>query len=173
MNQNPKEQEKKFIESFDQYSDALFRHAFFRVSSRQVSIDLVQDAFTKTWVQITKGEAIENFQAYLYHVLNNLIIDYYRKKKSVSLDALSDEGFDPVGSGESEIVANAEREQLMKQLETLGDRDREVVIMRYVDGLPVKQIAQVLQESENSVSVRLHRAVKKLTSLFDTHGKGN
>lgn len=173
MNQNSAQQEKKFAEAFNQYSDALFRHSFFRVSNRQVSIDLVQDAFTKTWMQIVKGEDIANLQAYLYHVLNNLIIDYYRKKKSVSLDALSDDGFDPAGSGEAEIIANAEHNQLMKNLEMLPERDREVVVMRYVDGLPVKNIAELLGESENGVSVRLHRAIKKLTVLFDTHGKSN
>ena len=171
MTQNPKEQEQKFIEAFNQYADALFRHSFFRVSNRQVSIDLVQDAYTKTWVQITKGEIIENFQAYLYHVLNNLIIDYYRKKKSVSLDALSEDGFDPVGTGEEEIVQNAEREHMMKFLETLQKRDRDVVVMRYVDGLQIKQIANVLGESENGISVRLHRAVKKLKSQFNTNEK--
>jgi len=160
-------QETEFTNAFQKHSDALFRHSYFRVSDRQVSIDLVHDAFTKTWIQITKGETILNFQSYLYHVLNNLIIDYYRKKKSLSLDALSDGGFEPEGSGASEIEAQSEHALVMRHLEKLPERDRDVVVMRYIDGLQVKQIASVIGEEENNVSVRLHRAVKKLKSYFN------
>lgn len=159
----------KFTDAFNRHSDALFRHSFFRVSNRQIAIDLVQEAFTKTWVQITKGEVILNFQSYLYHVLNNLIIDHYRKKKSLSLDSLADVGFDPVGTGAFEIESSAEHEQIMKVLDTLPKSDRDVIVMRYIDGLPVKHIAQVLNESENGVSVKLHRAIKKMKTIF----KGN
>lgn len=164
-------QEEEFNKAFALYSDALFRHSLFRVSDRQVAIDLVQDAFTKTWMQIAKGETIERFQPYLYHVLNNLIIDYYRKKKSVSLDALAEDGFDPAMSGDEDIVEEAEQHHMMKFFDQLPERDREVVVMRYIDGLQVKQIASVLNETENGVSVRLHRAVKKLKSLIENHGK--
>ncbi len=159
-------QKQRFSESFEQYSDALFRHAIFRVSNRQVAIDLVQDAYTKTWIQITRGEVIENFQAYLYHVLNNLIIDFYRKKKSISLDGLAENGFDPVVSGSEEIIAVSEKEQVMKYLEKFEESDRAVVVMRYIDGLPVKHIAKVLGETENAISVRLHRLVKKMQKYF-------
>lgn len=159
-------QEQRFIEAFSQYSDALFRHAFFRVSDRQISVDLVQDAYTKTWMQIARGENIDNFQAFLYHVLNNLIIDFYRKKKSFSLDSLVDEGFDPKGSDDGGTIAIAEKSQIVKYLDTLPPKDRAVLVMRYIDELPVKHIAGVLRESENAVSVRLHRAVKKIQSHF-------
>jgi RNA polymerase sigma-70 factor (ECF subfamily) len=160
------DQEKRFIEAFNEYNDALFRHAFFRVSDRQVSIDLVQETYTKTWLHITRGTSVDNFQAFLYHVLNNLIIDFYRKKKSTSLDVLSEEGFDPIGSDSQEIIDSAEKSQIMKALEDLSKGDRLVIVMRYIDGLPVKHIASVLGESENAVSVRLHRAIKKVQSKF-------
>lgn len=163
---NHLEQEKKYSEAFDTYSDALFRHAFFRVSDRQVAIDLVQDAFMKTWSQITKGENIENYQSYLYHVLSNLIIDYYRKKKSLSLDTLTEDGFDPVGSTAAHVMEDAVHRELMDHIEKLSDRDKEVVMLRYVDGLPVKEIAVIVGESENSVSVRIHRAIDKLKEMI-------
>lgn len=168
---NHQEQERRYTEAFDMYSDALFRHAFFRVSNRQVAIDLVQDAFMKTWSQVAKGENIENYQSYLYHVLSNLIVDYYRKKKSLSLDTLTEDGFDPVGSTAANVMEDAVRRELMDQIEKLSDRDKEVVVMRYIDGLPVKEIAEILEESENSVSVRIHRAIDKLKETFHTNNE--
>ncbi len=168
---NNESREEQFTQAFHQYSDALFRHSYFRVSDREVSIDLVHDAFSKTWVQVTRGENIENFQAYLYHVLNNLIVDYYRKKKSLSLDTMAEDGFDPIGTGSSEVFAHAEHGELMRHLEQLSQGDRDVIVMRYIDGLQVKQIASVLGEQENSVSVRLHRAVKKLKTYIKSDAK--
>jgi|ERR1035437_2026741 RNA polymerase sigma-70 factor (ECF subfamily) len=163
MSDTPK-QEAEYMKAYDTYSDALFRHAYFRVSNRDASLDLVQETFTKTWIQITKGEVISNFQAYLYHVLNNLIIDFYRKKKSLSLDALTEDGFDPVGAGKSDVMEEALHNELLTELDKLPERDRDVVVMRYIDGLQVNRIAQLLEETENSIFVRLHRAIKKLRS---------
>ncbi len=169
MKENRSNQEEAFVKAFHTFEDALFRHSYFRISNRQAAVDLVQETFTKTWLQITKGEEIHNFQSYLYHVLNNLIIDYYRKKKSVSLDTMADDGFDPKGADEKEVLAHAEYSQLMKQLETLSKLDRDVIVMRHIDGLQVKHIAKVLGETENAISVRLHRAVKKLEQYFNEH----
>lgn len=47
-----------------------------------------------------KGGKIDAMKAFLYHILNNLIVDEYRKRKTVSLDLLLEKGFDP---GESEL----------------------------------------------------------------------
>ena len=160
--QNNREQEVRFIEAFKIYSDALFRHAFFRVSERHIAIDLVQDTFTKTWAQVAKGDVIENYQSYLYHVLGNLIIDYYRKKKSLSLDYLTEEGFDPVGSGADSVMEDALRNELMVHIQKLPERDQEIVLLRYVEGFGIKEIAGIVKETENNVSVRMYRAIQKL-----------
>lgn len=159
-------QEKEFIAAYGELSDALFRHSFFRVSNREVALDLVQDAFMKTWNHISLGNEIDNLKSFLYRVINNLIIDYYRKTKSSSLDNLLEEGFDPQGDGQDSIVESAEISIVKKGIALLPEKDREVVVMRYVDGLTLQEIAQTLNETENAVSVRLHRALKKAKEII-------
>ena len=73
----------------------LTRHAQFRASDAMVCEDLVQDTFMKTWVYLVKAGKIDLMKPFLYHILNCLIIDEYRKKKSTSLDVLLDKGFEP------------------------------------------------------------------------------
>ena len=67
--------ESRFLNAFEEYSDALFRHASIRISDREKAIDLVHDTFTKVWSYGRDGHKIDSYRSFLYKVLNNLIID--------------------------------------------------------------------------------------------------
>jgi RNA polymerase sigma-70 factor, ECF subfamily len=162
-------QEDRFLKAFEDYSDALFRHASIRVSDKERAIDIVHDTFTKVWSYARAGHQIDSYRSFLYKVLNNLIIDEYRKRKEVSLDALMsvegvDEGSFPELS-ESTVEALAATIDGRKAFELLGelpDVYREVIIMRFVDELGPREISDLIEESENVVSVRIHRGLKLL-----------
>lgn len=159
----------RFLAAYDEYSDALFRHAHLRVSDRERAIDLVHDTFTKAWSYLRAGHEIEQFRPFLYKVLNNLIIDSYRKKRDSSLDALLDqEGVDEGSFSEltestvESLAATLDGRKAFTLLESLPDVYREVIILRFVDGLGPKEIAALIEETENTVSVRLHRGLAQL-----------
>lgn len=161
--------EARFLKAFDEYSDALFRHATLRISDRERAIDLVHDTFTKVWSYVRNGHAIEQFRPFLYKVLNNLIIDEYRKVKESSLDAMlevegADEGmFDDLAENTVEsLAATLDGRKAFEVLEELPDTYREVIILRFVDELGPKEISELIEESENVVSVRLFRGLKLL-----------
>ncbi len=164
----PKEAQKEaFLEAYDLYADALFRHCFFRIHDRDVAEDLVQDAFMKTWNEISKGTEIENIRAFLYRVTNNCIIDYVRKKKTLSLDALTEEGFAPRDFGAKErVMEQALARDVDRILSVLDEGERAPILMRLVDGMTPKEIASALDVTENVVSVRMHRAFAKLRDLY-------
>src|SRR3989338_7875527 len=119
--------EEEFSAAYESFSDALFRHCYFRLYDREKSKDIVQEAFIKTWEYSLKGQEIENTRAFLYKVLNNLIIDEIRKKK---------------------------------------ENKKNLLIMRYIDELGPKEIAHILGENENVISVRLNSALRELKEIF-------
>lgn len=166
--------EEEYLKAFDEHSDALFRHARMRVSNRDKATDLVQDTFIKTWNYIEGGGTVQHWKSFLYRVLNNLIIDEYRGTKEESLDALMEET--PVS--ENPLLTSGGREEEEDRLNTefllarirshfpeLPEAYRTALTLRYVDGLSPKEIATVLDLSENVVSVRIHRAVARLKEL--------
>lgn len=167
-------QEERFLKAFEEYNEALFRHATIRISNRERAIDVVHDTFTKVWSYVRSGHEIDSYRSFLYKVLNNLIIDEYRKHKEVSLDALLEaEGVDE-GSfadlSESTVEALAATIDGRKAFELLKDLPegyREVMIFRFVDGLGPKEIGELIEESENVVSVRIHRALKLLRNKIE------
>lgn len=168
--------EERFLKAFDEYGDALFRHARLRISNHEKAIDIVHDTFTKVWSYIRDGYEIENFRPFLYKVLNNLIIDEYRKRKESSLDALMevegvDEGsFEELSESSVEaLAATIDGRKAFELLEELPDQYREVIIYRFVDGLGPREISELTEESENVISVRIHRGLKLLRQKIEAN----
>mgnify|MGYP003394269003 CR=1 FL=1 len=162
--------EDKFIKAYDDYSDAIFRHCYFRVYNRDTAKDIMQETFAKTWQYLVEGGEIENIRAFLYKTAINLVIDLSRKKKAVSLETLQESGFEPSYDDSKDLNNSIEVRRLLK-IATKLERDyQDIVIMRYVDDLSPKEIAEIVGESENNVSVRIHRGIKKLKELLNENG---
>jgi len=166
--------EADFLKAFEEYSDALFRHAQIRISDRERAIDLVHDTFTKVWTYARNGHEIENYRPFLYKVLNNLIIDEYRKQKEASLDALLErEGVDEGSftelheSNVEALAATIDGKQALDLVASLPDVYREVLVLRFVDGLGPREISGLIEETENVVSVRIYRGLKQLRDLIE------
>ncbi len=166
--------EARFLKAFDEYNDALFRHAYLRISNREKAVDVVHDTFTKVWSYIKNGYEIDNFRPFLYKVLNNLIIDEYRRRKELSLDAMLDvEGVDEGSFADlsestvESLAATIDGRKAFELLEELPDQYREVIIYRFVDQLGPREISELIEESENVVSVRIHRGLKLLRQKME------
>jgi|SRR3989344_3102737 len=159
--------EREFLIAYDQFADAIFRHCFFRTRDRERAKDVVQETFMRTWEYVAKGHKVENLRAFLYRVANNLIVDEARKKKPVSLDMLREEkGFEPRVDSIARAHDIIDAKGVPALLDKLEPHHREVVVMRYLDGFGPKEIAEILGESENAISVRLHRAMERLRKLY-------
>lgn len=159
--------EEDLSKAYEAFSDAIFRHCFFRVYQREYALDLMQQVFMKTWEYMASGKPIDNMRAFLYRTANNLIIDEVRKKKEqVSLDVLEEQGIEPATDRREELEATIDGAQIAKYLKKLPKDEREILVLRFIDDLSPKEIAQVLDETANVVSVRIHRAIKKLRELL-------
>lgn len=161
--------EQQFLHAYDQYADAIYRYCFFRVGNmKAVAEDLVQETYTKSWKYLCDGHQVENLRAFLYQTARNLIIDRQRKKetRNSSLDALQDLGFDPAGQGAKTIELDVEFGRLEEVMQELDASDRDLIILRFIEGYGPKEIAQILGETPNTISVRIHRAKKLLKQKY-------
>lgn len=170
---------KDFEEAFALYNDELFRHASMRLPDREKALELTQECFMKVWEYAQRGGEVQQWRPFLYRTLRNLIIDEYRRKKTVSLEGLV-EGDEDARSVEdllppdesNTLEAAIERfdgKRAIAALQKLPDAYREAITLRYVDGLSPQEISDIVGEKENAVSVRIHRGLKKLKELLETH----
>jgi len=162
---------ESFVRVYASESDSVFRFCFLRTSDREVAIDLTQEAFVRLWDTLSKGDAdISNHRAFLFTIARHLVIDWYRKKKPVSLDALEEDGEDSPGESvarfESTAEIDSDARRLIDTMQQLEEPYRQAVHLRYVDELKPREIAEMLGESVNVISVRINRGLHKLRILL-------
>ena len=161
----PKLDEKQFIKLFDKHSDAIFRFCFYRLEDREKSKELSQETFLKTWKIIQAGQEVKYPKAMLYTIARNLVIDYVRRKKEVSLEKIQEESGDQVFFTDKkslEINDKIDAKIALDKLRTENSEACDIVELKYLHGLKMKEIGLLLEISPNAASVKMHRGIKYL-----------
>jgi len=154
-----------FENLFQEHADVVYRLCLYKTSKEDVAHDLTQETFLRLWKSMSSGKQIEKPKQYIYQIARNLIVDYYKSKKTTSLDNLQEEGFDPKSTDSSPEILS-EVSLLKETIESLDQEFRDVVYMRFVEGMKVKDIAEILKISENLASVRINRGKNMLKEKF-------
>ena len=144
-----------FEELVCRYSPRLFHFLRHRLSTSQDIEDLIQDTFLKAFRNIERYNPEYKFSTWLYTVALRLAISHYRTNKSKDLSSIPNNvPLDP-----EEIVIRKDRSQKIWTLaKTLKDKQYEVLWLRYMEDMAVKEIALVMNKSHVQVRVLLHRA---------------
>lgn len=167
------EMEQQFLLAYDAYADALFRYCWFRVYDRNRAQDLTQETFIKAWKSISEGTDVNNIRAFLYRIVKNLIIDESRKKKEESLEALQDNGFEPEAQEHGQSADYLDGKIAIETLNQLDEIYRESVYLRYVEHWKPKEIAEHLGETQEVVSTRITRGIKKMREIMKSNTSSN
>jgi len=148
-----------FRQLYFHYYEQLYRFAFFRTGSEEVSKDLLQDLFYRIWESRQRLNPEKSFKAYLYKSLGNMIIDNSRRK---SAQNLSLERVPEAKSSDYDVsgidVKNA--------IEKLPVKLQEVLSMSRYEGFKYSEIAEILGISLKAVEKRMTKAFKLLKSIL-------
>ncbi len=140
------------------YNKSLNSYAFYKVHNHAMGEDLVQDTFLKTWKYLAKGGKIEIMKAFLYHVLNNLIIDEYRKEKhkTSSLDDLLEKGYEPRDekTDSNNLFDKLDGKEAILLIKQLPEVYKKVMHMRFVQDLSLKEMSLITGKTKNSIAVQ-------------------
>jgi RNA polymerase sigma-70 factor (ECF subfamily) len=158
-----------FAELYDLFAQKLFRHIIFKVNNRHIAEDLLQETFLKAWKNLSslKLENL-NFSAWLYRIASNCVIDFYRqterKPKTVELNEVTQTPF--LIAPRSTLELSEDQEGLLKTMELLNPRYRQILNLRFIDDKSAEETAIILNISKFTVYVIQHRALKKLRQLL-------
>lgn len=158
--------EQEFLAIYEKEADAIYRYCYFRLYDKEKGRDFMQEAFTKAWQYLADGNEVKNIRALIYKIANNLIIDFVRKKKEASLEAMEEDGFAPKINIREMTDQYLDAKTAIEKLQMIEPEYREVVYMRYVENLTPREIAEILNEKVNIISVRIHRGIKKLKDIL-------
>jgi len=150
--------DKEFEKTVITYKDQLYNYLFWMTGNRTEAEDVLQETFLRYYKY---GDPVENPKAWLFKVARNVYLKRQRKRsREVSLELVE---ANPVLPG---MQVALEREELIRKvregLRRLKDHHREVIILRYMEGLSYEEMAAVLGENVGTIKSRLNRAKEKL-----------
>lgn len=139
-----------------------------------MALDATQEVFMKMWKYLQQGNEIQTPQAFLFVTASNHVKDQWRKKKAVPLSSFEtsdDEQPFEIPDKDNGIVEGAEYRHALQHFSRLPDDDRTLLQLRFVEDMAVKDIARTLSERENTIAVRISRALGRLKTLYEQeHG---
>ena len=157
-----------FGKLYGMFMDKIYRYAYYQVKDRMTAEDITENVFVKAWKRIAtcKGRG-RTFVAWLYRIAHNEIIDTRQAKQkmvAIELDDISD-----LDTPEFQTDRKFEYEELAEQIAELPENQRQVIILKFVEGLSNAEIGQILNKSEGAIRILQMRA---LTAMREKLGGG-
>jgi RNA polymerase sigma-70 factor (ECF subfamily) len=154
-------------EIYDHFSDALYAYAYKQVGDSQIAEDLVSETFKRFLIALERGGGPKEYlKAYLYRITHNLITDLYRREPPPSLELdeerLKEDDVDPSG-----IVSNLQEADFVRRaLKLLSPEQRQVIVLRFLEGWTSQEIAQAMDKTLGAVKALQHRGVTALQRIL-------
>jgi RNA polymerase sigma factor (sigma-70 family) len=162
-----------FAEQVQPYEPALRAYLHGRFPSLTDQDDIVQDTYTRLLRARQAGE-IRHPKAFLFTTARNAALDFFRRKRPVSMDDVThfDESSVLVDRPDVAELVNREQELeiLADAVRALPDRCRQVIMLRYLDGLAYKQIAVQLCISPETVKTQMATGMRRCAEFFRQRG---
>ncbi|HLR31315.1 MAG TPA: sigma-70 family RNA polymerase sigma factor [Fodinibius sp.] len=154
------------------WQQRIHRFAYRYFASHDEAMEITQKTFIRVYDKLNTLDDAEQFAAWIYRIVNNLCLDEAKRagrRRSLSMDALPKH---PVAES---LISNPDRQLeqnelgsiLQVALNQLSPEQRIVVIMKEYEGFKFREIADILDEPENTVKSRLYYGLRKLRQLFN------
>lgn len=164
--------ETKFFEILvRRYMEKAFRIALDFTHNVEEAKDLSQDALLRAFSRIKQFDGRSSFYTWFYRLVVNICLDHTRRKGKVFWERLGDEredGFtrqeltDDMSRPDREAMAGEAKRRVDQTLKAMPNKQRTAFLLRNHQGLSIADIAKVLETTEGTVRVYLHRAVAAL-----------
>ncbi len=162
---------KAFLHIYDKHFKQIYNYVYYRTFNISVTEEITSQTFLKAL------ENIKNFEyrkvpiiVWLYRIASNNLVDFYRNKDQQTVELTEDfPAVDSEASPEEVVVKKTEKEQLISQLKTIPSSQQQAIVLRYLQGLSYKDIAQILDKTEGSIKQLLYRGLQNLRERMMHH----
>ncbi len=157
--------EEKFISLYRAYADEIYRYVFLRAGlDKALAEDITQDIFLDVFKGMGEFHAFSSERTWIFKIAGNKLCDFYRKRYAqkaelVGLDGeLTESLSDPNQDTERMMESALESETVCECLAKIPQQHRIVLMLKYVEGRSVKEIARIMKKSPKAVESALTRA---------------
>jgi len=161
-----------FTVLYRRYASKVFAKCISMLSDEGLAKDATQDVFIKVLLNLSKFTEQSSFSTWVYSITYNYCIDLIRKKKKVPLIFTEDMGkvsreTDDIDDIPDSVLLEMEQNRLEKVFEQLPPGDKAILLMKYIDNLPVREIGAVLNKTESAIKMQILRAKHKSQAIYE------
>jgi RNA polymerase sigma-70 factor (ECF subfamily) len=155
------------------HQDRIYRHLLNLTGSREEALEVAQEVFIKAWEALPGWRPDAQFHTWVYRIASKAALDLLRRRKVVRFVPLDDDYDAPADQPgpEEQLQARQALQRLDSALARLPLEQREIVLLREVEGLSYEELATTLRIDVGTVKSRLARSRAALAALYDGTGK--
>jgi RNA polymerase sigma-70 factor, ECF subfamily len=153
---------------YDQHHQSIFRYLFYRTGDSHTAEDLTADVFLKMvqFIQRFEGNP-PAFRGWLFQIARNLSIDHLRRNNAHPIHPISEDMHSPEDLPETSAERHLNSENLRKAMTHLTAEQQDVLLMRFVEGMPLAETARTLHKSEDAIKGLQRRALLALQNALN------
>ena len=161
---------------YRRYSRKVFAKCISMLHDETKANDATQEIFLKLFLSLSKFNHKSRFSTWLYSITYNYCIDYIRKQKrhgaifSDEMERAPDEAVPEVSDAEMEAIKT---KVLNKVLDDIPPGDKAILLMKYREGMSIKEIATGLDKTESAVKMKIKRAKAKAQEARKKYDREN
>lgn len=160
-------EEQALIEIYDRFSPELYRYAMRLLGNADLAEECVAETFSRLLNALKDGKGPREYlRAYLYRVAHNWVSDLYRRGPAPPLPLDAELHADADGNPSRAAQDALDREQVRGALAELTAEQRQVIVLRYIEGWENGEIARAMGKKEGAVRALQHRALNALRRLL-------
>jgi RNA polymerase sigma-70 factor (ECF subfamily) len=153
---------------YDHYQPMIYRFVLVKVGRREDAEDITHQVFLSAWQNIAgyrhRGHP---FSSWLYQIARNQVVDHYRARKSeISIDSMDPEHFVAAADARVDLTTKLEMEKVRGAIVQLKPDHQDVIILRFIEDLPIKETAAAMNKTEGAIKLIQYRAIKELKDLL-------
>ena len=152
---------------YQRYRVDVFRYLYYRVGDQQTAEDLTSEVFIRM-IRALEWYRVGNtpFEAWLFQIARNMAIDHHRKMKIRNHLPLDENLVSEAGNVDQAVDLGLTSDLLVKALAELNEVQRDVLILRFVNGLRIAQVARMRHKSESAIKAHQRRALLALRQIL-------
>lgn len=155
---------RSFRAAYEEQGDRLYAYLRYRLRDITLAEDMTAEVFARAWPRWDPTRSTATTSAWLFAIARNLVVDSYRQRgravREVPLDHMTSADHSDIATLEQHILQTERLAQLERAMDTLSERERNIVALRFVAGLKNREIAPLLGLSEGNIAKIVYRAIR-------------
>ncbi|MCZ7568364.1 MAG: sigma-70 family RNA polymerase sigma factor [Ardenticatenaceae bacterium] len=154
-------------EIYERFSPGIYRYIYFRTNDRELAEDLRAEVFLRMLDGLDRFDYRGwSISAWLYRIAHDRVIDHFRGQERHQMMPLEESLVDSAPDPGETLLSTLAHEELREALQQLTEEQQQVILLRFVEDLSVREVAQITRRTEGAIKALQYRGLRSLLRIL-------